>query len=101
MYEYCANARTPRDIASAIGSEPWVQQALDELVSKDLTLFMDGRYLSVALPQNPNFELPSDPQRADTASDARPGFVVAGDLVATAGRGRSGSKVNEVSEGND
>ncbi len=101
LYEYCADARTPRDIASAIGSEPWVQQALDEFVRKDLALFMDGRYLSLALPQNPNFELPSDPQRADAAASERPSFVLPGVPGDIAERGRSGSKANEVSEGND
>ncbi len=64
LYEYCADARTPRDIAGNIGSEPWVQAALKEFLSKDLMLFMDGRYLSLALPENPNFELPLGPQAA-------------------------------------
>ena len=58
LYEYCADARTPRDIASNIGTEPWVQAALDDFVGKDLMLFLDGRYLSLALPENPDFELP-------------------------------------------
>lgn len=57
LYEYCADARTPRDIAAALGTQPWVQEALDDFVGRDLMLFLDGRYLSLALPQNPNFEL--------------------------------------------
>ena len=65
LYEYCADARTPRDIAAAMGTEPWVQQTLDDFVGKDLMLFLDGRYLSLALPQNRNFELPLGPQPAD------------------------------------
>jgi len=59
LYEYCADARTVQDIASNVGSEPWVQQALEEFVEKDLMLFLDHRYLSLALPKNPNFELSS------------------------------------------
>jgi ribosomal peptide maturation radical SAM protein 1 len=62
LYEYCADARTPRDLVAAFGTEPWVQQALDDFLRKDLMLLLDGRYLSLALPANPNFELASDPQ---------------------------------------
>ncbi len=58
LYEYCADARTPRDVGAAFGNGAWVQAALDDFVSKDLVLFMDGRYLSLALPENRNFELP-------------------------------------------
>src|SRR5258706_3543287 len=36
LYEYCSDARTPRDIATAVGTEPWVHQALDDFVVKDL-----------------------------------------------------------------
>ncbi|HZU33855.1 MAG TPA: RiPP maturation radical SAM C-methyltransferase, partial [Candidatus Angelobacter sp.] len=57
LYEYCADARTPRDIAARFGEEPWVQSALDEFVRKDLMLHLDGRYLSLALPENPYFDL--------------------------------------------
>jgi ribosomal peptide maturation radical SAM protein 1 len=66
LYEYCADARTPRDIAAAMGTEPWVQQALDDFIQKDLVLFLDGRYLSLALPANPNFEMSIGPQAAAT-----------------------------------
>jgi hypothetical protein len=62
LYEYCADARTPRDIVTAMGTEQWVQQALDDFVAKDLMLFLDGRYLSLALPANPNFEMTLGPQ---------------------------------------
>ncbi len=64
LYEYCGDARTPRDIASVLGTEPWVQQALDDFVARDLMLFLDGRYLSLALPANPNFEMAIGPQAA-------------------------------------
>lgn len=59
LYEYCADARTPRDIESAFKGASWVQAALEEFVVEDLMLYMDGRYLSLALPQNRNFELPA------------------------------------------
>ena len=57
LYEYCADARTPRDIFSRFGNQPWLKIALDEFVDNYLMLFLDGRYLSLALPANPNFEL--------------------------------------------
>jgi ribosomal peptide maturation radical SAM protein 1 len=57
LYEYCAEARTPRDIAARFGGEAWIQAALAEFVEKDLMLHLDGRYLSLALPENPNFDL--------------------------------------------
>lgn len=56
LYEYCAEARTPRDIASQFGNGAWVAGALEDFVSKDLMLFLDGRYLSLALPENPDFD---------------------------------------------
>ena len=61
LYEYCADARTPRDIAAKFGSEPWVQSTLDEFVRKDLVLHLDGRYLSLALPENQYFDLATPP----------------------------------------
>jgi ribosomal peptide maturation radical SAM protein 1 len=101
LYEYCADARTPRDIESVIGSEPWVKRALDDFMSKDLMLFMDGRYLSLALPQNPDFELASDFQRASIASDRPQSFVSTGLLVAIDGPDHARSKVNQAREVND
>lgn len=55
LYEHCADARTPRNIAEQFKDEEWVAGALDEFVSKDLMIFLDGRYLSLALPENPYF----------------------------------------------
>jgi ribosomal peptide maturation radical SAM protein 1 len=57
LYEYCADARTPKDIEAAFGADAWVHEALDEFVHMSLMLHLDGRYLSLALPVNPNFEL--------------------------------------------
>jgi len=89
LYEYCADARTPRDIATAMGSDLWVQQALDDFVAKDLMLSMDGRYLSLALPHNSNFELQLGPQRANVPQSAPENFVLAIDLAPTSAAYRS------------
>jgi hypothetical protein len=61
LYEYCAEARTPRDIAARFGGGPQIQNALKEFVEKDLMLHLDGRYLSLALPENPYFDLADVP----------------------------------------
>ncbi len=88
LYEYCADARTPRDISANIGSGPgsetWIQEALDEFVSRDLMLFLDGRYLSLALPENPDFELVTPP-RALSESGAGAQSNSAAGLVSLAG----------------
>lgn len=55
LYEYCADARSPGDIAARFNNEQWVEPALSEFVEKDLIIFLDGRYLSLALPENPYF----------------------------------------------
>ncbi len=57
LYEYCADARPIRDLRNRFGSATWLDAALQEFVEKDLMLFLDERYLSLALPENPNFEL--------------------------------------------
>ena len=59
-----------------------MQQALDDFIAKDLILFLDGRYLSLALPANPNFEMSVGPQAA-ALPQQRPsdGFVPAIELV--------------------
>lgn len=61
LYEYCADARTPRDIAARFGNESWIKEALEEFVKRDLMLHLDGRYLSLALPENQNFDLANTP----------------------------------------
>jgi hypothetical protein len=84
LYEYCADARTVRDIATAMGSESWVDKALQDFVAKDLILFLDGRYLSLALPVNPNFEMQLGPQpSAEPQPSGVEGFVPAAQLAAT------------------
>lgn len=63
LYEYCAEARTPRDIETNFGNDAWTEEALNDFVSKDLMLALDGRYLSLALPENRNFDLKDVPER--------------------------------------
>jgi hypothetical protein len=63
LYEYCAEARTPRDIAAQFGDGPEIEAALKDFVSKAVMLHLDGRYLSLALPENPYFDLKDMPER--------------------------------------
>lgn len=53
LYEYCADARSRKDIATRFEDAPWVDGALEEFVEKDLMIHLDNRYLSLALPENP------------------------------------------------
>lgn len=61
LYEYCADARTKKDITAQFGDDGWIQPALDEFVNKDLMLFLDGRYLSLAIPENRHFDADLSP----------------------------------------
>jgi hypothetical protein len=82
LYEYCADARTIHDITAAFGADAWIGPALHDFVEKDLMLFLDGRYLSLAVPANPTFEMTAGPQSAVLAQ--RPpmdGFVPAIELL--------------------
>jgi uncharacterized protein YozE (UPF0346 family) len=53
LYEYCADARSRKDIAARFEDAPWVEGALAEFVEKDLMIHLDNRYLSLAIPENP------------------------------------------------
>src|ERR1017187_1813690 len=57
LYEFCADARTPHEVETDFGTATWVRDALDDFVGKGLMLFMDSRYLSLALPENQNFDV--------------------------------------------
>jgi len=72
LYEYCGDARTPRDIAANFGDESWVEAALKDFTEKDLMLFLDGRYLSLALPENRNFEMEAGGSTRPTAVPEQP-----------------------------
>ena len=48
----------PKDISAGFGSESWVEAALRDFVEKGPDAVSgSGRYLSLALPENRNFEL--------------------------------------------
>jgi hypothetical protein len=53
LYEFCADARTPKEIAARFDGAPWPEEALGEFLERDLMVQLDGRYLSLALPSNP------------------------------------------------
>jgi ribosomal peptide maturation radical SAM protein 1 len=72
LYEYCSDARTPKDISANFGADSWVDAALRDFVEKDLMLFLDGRYLSLALPENRNFEREAGPGARMAATAAQP-----------------------------
>jgi ribosomal peptide maturation radical SAM protein 1 len=72
LYEYCAEARTPKDIEANFGNDAWIQEALNDFVSKDLMLAVDGRYLSLALPENRNFDLKDVPERQSRQTASQP-----------------------------
>ena len=63
LYEFCADARTLHDIAGHFETDVWMKEALNGFINQGLMLLMDGRYLSLALPENQNFKLP--PRRAE------------------------------------
>ncbi len=56
LYEFC---HEPKGLASVVrhfeGDEAWVQAMLAELCGMDLMIHLDGRYLSLALPENPYY----------------------------------------------
>jgi ribosomal peptide maturation radical SAM protein 1 len=53
LYEYCADARSRKDIAARFEDAPWVEGALAEFIDQNLMIHLDNRYLSLALPENP------------------------------------------------
>jgi hypothetical protein len=53
LYEFCADARSRKEISAKFDDASWLDGALEEFVSKDLMIHLDNRYLSLALPENP------------------------------------------------
>ena len=53
LYEYCADARSRKDIAARFEDASWVEGALEEFIEQNLMIHLDNRYLSLALPENP------------------------------------------------
>ncbi len=55
LYEYCGDARSGKEIATKFDGAAWVDAALEEFVDSNLMVYLDNRYLSLALPENPYF----------------------------------------------
>jgi ribosomal peptide maturation radical SAM protein 1 len=55
LYEFCADARTRKEIDARFDAAPWLDEALEEFAAGRLMIALDGRHLSLALPENPNF----------------------------------------------
>jgi uncharacterized protein YozE (UPF0346 family) len=55
LYEFCADAHSKKEIAARFDDAPWVDGALEEFVERELMIYLDGQYLSLALPENPYF----------------------------------------------
>jgi ribosomal peptide maturation radical SAM protein 1 len=55
LYEYCADARSRKEIQAKFADAPWTEPTLNEFVERDYMVYLDGRYLSLALPANPYF----------------------------------------------
>ncbi|HKS10036.1 MAG TPA: RiPP maturation radical SAM C-methyltransferase [Pyrinomonadaceae bacterium] len=52
LYEYCGDARSAKEIAAHFDGAPWVDEAIQEFVDRNLMVHLDNRYLSLALPEN-------------------------------------------------
>ncbi|MBI3181282.1 MAG: RiPP maturation radical SAM protein 1 [Myxococcales bacterium] len=56
LYELCADGKRREDLADHFkGDAHWLEGALRDFLAKDLMVFLDGRYLALALPVNPSF----------------------------------------------
>ncbi len=47
LYEYCADARSRKEISTRFDDASWVDGALEEFVERDLVIHFDDRYLSL------------------------------------------------------
>jgi hypothetical protein len=55
LYEYCADARTAKEIAAEFEGASWVDAAIEEFIERKFMVHLDNRYLSLALPENAYF----------------------------------------------
>lgn len=55
LYEYCADARSRKEITTRFPNEHDIEDALGDFVDLNLMVHLDERYLSLALPENPYF----------------------------------------------
>ena len=53
LYEFCMDAKTQPAIATRFGEGEWLAAALTEFCERDLMVYLDDQYLSLALPKNP------------------------------------------------
>jgi hypothetical protein len=55
LYEFCNDARGLQAIVQAFdGDAAWVEDTLGDFIERDLLIYLDDRYLSLALPANAN-----------------------------------------------
>jgi ribosomal peptide maturation radical SAM protein 1 len=52
LYEFCADARSRKEIDARFDGAAWTEEALGDFLERDLMVHLDGRYLSLALPEN-------------------------------------------------
>jgi ribosomal peptide maturation radical SAM protein 1 len=56
LYEACADARDREELRALVPcDDDWLDGALAEFVERRLMIALDGRYLALALPHNPNY----------------------------------------------
>jgi ribosomal peptide maturation radical SAM protein 1 len=58
LYELCLDAKSRDELAAAVNPElegEWLDRSLAELVDRELVAALDGKYLALALPENPYF----------------------------------------------
>jgi hypothetical protein len=55
LYEFCADARSRKEIDARFDAAAWIDEALGEFDERELMIHLDGRYLSLALPENNSF----------------------------------------------
>jgi ribosomal peptide maturation radical SAM protein 1 len=56
LYELCADAKRKEDLLAELECDAaWLDAALQEFLDKDLMIFVDDEYLSLALPENPYY----------------------------------------------
>ena len=53
LYEYCADARSRKEISAKFKDADWIEDDLSEFIEQGFMIHLDGRYLSLALPANP------------------------------------------------
>jgi ribosomal peptide maturation radical SAM protein 1 len=55
LYEFCADARSRKEIDARFDSGAWIEEALADFDERELMIHLDGHYLSLALPENSSF----------------------------------------------